>query len=314
MSRLSRDRAGIIGAIIAVVVIVVVILVILALVFIPFRTSTVDEGREAKLPSGVSALDLNLTVDAGMVYVKFVDTSTNAVALTVKGQQHSGIFGSNQPSITWKENSSGDNLTVSGRVDLGNVGLFTARDINCTLTLAKQLRTSLTLTNSKGSIFVDTSSGVNLAYANLKTSTGGARVQMVNNTTLSGPLTMDASLGGVELIWNNAQATPNASINLKASTGGVRAVITQTSDLGTNMTLKSAASLGGVELSLTLGGDNSAHVVSHANTGGVSVQQKSGFNGTDGDLVSTNYPGASNFEVSNSANTGGVSLRVIYSG
>ncbi len=135
---------------------------------------------------------------------------------------------------------------------------------------------------------------------------------MASNSTLSGPLNMEASLGGVVLQWADVHATNSASIDLKASTGGVEATFTQAEPLGGNVTVSTSTNLGGVDLTMNIQGDNSAHVLSHANLGGVNVVEQTGFNGTSADLTSQNYPGTSNFEVSCDANTGGVKLLLRY--
>jgi hypothetical protein len=135
---------------------------------------------------------------------------------------------------------------------------------------------------------------------------------MAANSTLSGPLSMDASLGGVDLSWTDVNVTDNTTVDLRASTGGVKATFFQSVPLANNVSVTTSANLGGVDLALSISGNNSARVLSHANLGGVHVVEQTGFNGTSGELTSQNYPTSSSFAVSCDTSTGGVNLRLRY--
>lgn len=314
MLRLSRDRRGLIGAIIVIVIVVIIVLALLALIAIPFKEVKINESRQAALGSGAETLNFSLSADQGSVEVRFVDDAATAVALTVTGSQRSGLLGGSQPfNMTWSESTDGSAITVSSSLKVSsNLGPFSSSKINCTVLISSQLRTALTITNDLGSVEVQTKSGIELTSANIRTSTGGSRLIMASNSTLSGPLNMEASLGGIDLQWTDVRATDGASIVLKASTGGVVAKFFQTEPLGTNVTVNTSSNLGGVDLTVAIQGNNSARVLSHANLGGVNVGEQIGFNGTSAELTSQNYPAESNFEVSCEANTGGVNLRLRY--
>jgi hypothetical protein len=314
MSRLSKDRRGLIGAIIVIVIVVIIVIALLALIFIPFRETGINESRQAALGAGVDTLNFTFSTNMGSVEVRFVDDAATAVAMTVTGSQRSGLLGGGQPvNVSWSESTEGSALTVTSSLKLsGNSGPFSSNNLNCTVLIASQLRTALTLTNDLGSVEVQAGSGIELTSVNIRTSTGGSRLIMAANSTLNGPLKMEASLGGVDLQWTDVRATENASIDLRASTGGVLAKIFQSEPLGGNVTVNASSNLGGVDLTLAIQGNNSAHVLSHANLGGVNVAEQVGFNGTSAELTSQNYPGTSNFEVNCDANTGGVNLRLRY--
>lgn len=314
MSRLSRDRTGLIGAIVVIVVIVIIVLAALALIVIPFKEVKINESRQAALVAGAETLNLTFSTDLGSVEVRFVDDPTTAVALTVTGNQRSGLLGTNQPmNVTWSESTEGNAMAVSSSLQVGgNLGPFSASQINCTMLISSQLRTALSITNNLGGVDVQAGKGIELTSVNIRTSTGGSRLIMANGSILSGPMNMEASLGGVDLQWTDVQAVEGASITLKASTGGVKASLTQSEPLGANMTVNTSANLGGVDLSMAIGGNNSAQVLSHANLGGVNVVEQTGFNGTSAELTSQNHPAEFNFEVSCNTNTGGVNLRLRY--
>jgi hypothetical protein len=59
-------------------------------------------------------------------------------------------------------------------------------------------------------------------------------------------------------------------------------------------------------------GNTSARVTSQADLGNINLAQNNGFNGTNADLASQNYPSTSNFEVSCRASAGGVNLNLSY--
>ena len=314
MKRLRGDRRGIIGAILAAIVILIVIIVVAALLLIPFRSIPVDESREAAIEQGVEALQLNVDVDVGEVTVRFVDDADVAVALDVTGNQRSGLLGSQEPvNITWEERTEGDTLIVNADITLGGSLIpFFSSDIKCTILVSKQLRTALDVSASVGGMDMEASDGAFLTSLGLSVSTGGLRATMTDNVTLDGPMTMEASTGGVELTWSNVVVGSNASVALSTSTGGVRATVDQTEGLGSNLTFSATANTGGVDLRMNLAGNTSAHVMTSTSVGGVSVEERAGFNGTDRDLRSENYASDSNFEVTLNTNTGGVSLRLRY--
>jgi len=121
MKRLSRDRRGIIGAIVAAVVLLIVVIIVAALLLIPFNSIAVDESRRSALESGVEALNLSLAIDAGQVTVRFVDDAETAVALNVSGNHRSGLLGpGNGVNVTWDESTSNGTLSVSSSVILGD--------------------------------------------------------------------------------------------------------------------------------------------------------------------------------------------------
>jgi hypothetical protein len=314
MKRLRGDRRGIIGVILAVMVIFIVIIVVAALLLIPFRSTPVDEGREAAIGQGIEALQLIVDVDVGEVSIEFVDDADVAVALQVTGHHRSGLLGPQEPvNITWEERTEGDTLVVSSNITLGDSLIpFFSSDIDCTLLISDRLVTSLSVSAGVGGMEMVTSDGVRLTSVDLRVGTGGLRATMADNVTLDGPLRMQASTGGVDLTWSNVMVGSNASVSLSTSTGGVRATVTQTEDPGGNLTFSAAANTGGVDLGMTLAGNTSAHVASTTSLGGVSVEEKVGFNGTNNDLRSENYVGDSNFEVTLGTNTGGVNLRLRY--
>lgn len=313
MRDLSRDRRGLIGVVIAVIAVVIVIFVIIALVFLPVRSVGIDESRQADVPEDVEAVEFNLNTDVGQVNVEFVN-GTDEVTMSVTGFQRSGILGASEPvNVSFQERVSGDTLVIDSTVRLGGgTGFFSSNEVNTTVRIPSDLRAALDISSSLGGVEVTTVEGVNLTSVDIETSTGGSRLLLVDNTTLSGPLRMSASLGGVDLRWTNVRATDGARVDLSASTGGVNYVITQTEPLGAVVPVTSNTSLGGTNMIMVIEGNNSAQVVSSANLGGVSVQESEGFVGDDGNLTSTNYPTGSRFEVTNRADTGGVNLRLTY--
>ncbi len=308
----SRGIAGIVIAVIAVLIVVVVVVAVLAILLIPFNDVKVNEARSSAL-QGANALNLKLSVNMGEVNVDFVDDNSTAASLTVTGHQRSGLLASGKPvDVTWQETMSDGTLNVVSSVNVPSLSFPFSSNINCTLQISNQLRTALNLSNDLGSINLNAGKGVNLTALALKTSTGGVRASLNDNVTLSGPLRMEASTGGVDLIWTDVNASGNPSVSLRTSTGGVRAVVTQSIPLGGNVSFSGSASLGGVDLSMDLKGNNSARISSHTNLGGVNVREQTGFNGNQTNLASQNYPSGSNFEVSLGTSTGGINLSLRY--
>lgn len=314
MRKLRGDRSGLFGVLIAAIVILIAIVVLAAVFLIPFRSIAVDETRRAELASGIEAVEMSLDLDVGQVRVEFVDDPDTAVALNVTGAHRTTLFGSQEPvNVTWEETTEDDTLTVTSTIRVGgSAGPFFANDIDCVLLISRQLRTDLTVSAQVGGVDITASDGVELSALDVRATTGGVRLTMGDNVTLSGPLRLGTTTGGVDLVWNDVRAEENATVELTATTGGVRATVTQTEELGIDLPFRASATVGGVELTLNLEGDTSARVVSSTNVGGISVQDRTGFNGTDGDLRSENYPADSNIEAELNTSTGGVNLRLRY--
>jgi hypothetical protein len=314
MRHLSQDRSGLAGILIAIVIVVIVIIAAIALFLVPFKTVKVNNSQQATLSPGVQSLRLNASIDTGVIEVRFVNDSSVAASMTVVGSHRSGLLGPDQPlNVSWNVANGTDSMDIDLNVSVGrNIGWFANNDIRCTVNISSQLKTSLTVSSSLGSVNVTTIDGVTLTGLDVRASAGGVRVNLTNGTTLDGPLKMDTSLGGLDLGWTDLRTTDNATVDLRASAGGIRLILVQASELGSNLTVQSSASLGGIDLTLDIRGNNSARVQSHADLGGVRISERNGFNGTDADLTSANYPASPVLDIRSNASAGGVNARLNY--
>ncbi|MDW5562918.1 MAG: hypothetical protein SA339_06785 [Methanomassiliicoccus sp.] len=314
MRHLTRDRSGLAGVLIAIVIIVIILVAAIALFLVPFKSVKVNESHQVDIAPGARSLSMNVTIDTGSIDVRFVNDSSVAASMTVVGTHRSGLLGPDQPvKVNWTAVNGSESMAIDLNVSVGrNIGWFSNNDIRCTLNISSQLKTALNVTSSLGTVNVTTAEGVTLAGVDLRASAGAVRLNMTGGTVLDGPLRMDTSLGGVDLSWTDLNATGNASVDLRASAGGIRLTMLQGSELDSNLTVRSSASLGGIDITLDLRGNTSAHVISHADLGGVRVSSRDGFNGSDGDMASQNYPGRSNLEVRSNASAGGINIRSNY--
>jgi len=315
MRRLSHDRSGLAGILIAIIIIVIIIIAAIALFLVPFKSVSVNESHQADLTPGLRSLNMNVTIDTGSIEVRFVNDSSVAASMSVDGKYRSGLLAPDRPvNVSWTVANGTDRMAIDMNVSVGrNAGWFSNSDMKCVLNISTQLRTSLTVTSSLGAVNVTTAEGVTLTGVDLRASAGAVMLNMTKGTTLDGPLKMDTSLGGVDLRWTDLKTTSNASVDLKASAGGIRLTLVQANELGSNLTVASTASLGGIDLTLDIAGNNSARVQSHADLGGVRISERTGFNGSDGDLTSSNYPASSGLDIRSNASAGGINARLKYS-
>jgi DUF4097 and DUF4098 domain-containing protein YvlB len=311
---LRRNDNAVIGIFASVLILVFLLILAAVLFIVPLRSVDTNETRTANLSSGTSALALNLKVDAGDVTIRFVDNASVAATLHVQGVQRSGLLWTPKPvNITWEESGAADALTINASVHLDlQAGLFNTNDIKCQLDISRLLRTSLDVENSFGGIDIATIGGVNLTQLDVKTSMGKAELTMVSDTILSGPLTLETSLGSLDLTWDDVTTTEGTNVSLKTSAGAVSANIAQNRSLSGNVTMAITTSLGSVDLSLYVSGDTSARILSTVSLGEVKVLQQSGFDGNGSDLRSVNYPQPSNMEVSCTAGAGSVQIEARY--
>ncbi len=314
MHRLRRNDRAIIGVFAAVLIVILLLVVAAALFLIPFKSVNLDETRTSSLSSSLNVLDMDLTVDAGDITIRFVDNASVAASLHIQGVQRSGLLWTPKPmNISWEESVVGDTLMINASVHLDpQVGFFNTNEVECLLDISQQYRTSLDVDNSFGGIDIATTNGVNITQLEVKTSLGKAELAMVADTILSGPLSMETSLGSLDLVWNDVMITEATNVSLKTSAGAVSANITQHSSLSGNLSMAIATSLGSVDLALDVSGDTSSRVLSTVSLGEIKVQQQIGFDGNGSDLRSTNYPQASNIEVSCTASAGSVQIQAKY--
>ncbi len=311
MRRSHRDQGAILGIIAAIVIVVILIGAGVVLFLLPLRGVDVNEVRTTT-SSGATSLVFDLTVDAGDVQVRFVDSST-AATLHVSGQQRTGLLWSSQPAnVTWDESMSGTELRVNATVHMGRPMMMFTTNIGCTLDISRQLMTTLDVENSFGQIGVNASNGTSLGGMMLKASLGKIDVRLGNGTILSGPLAAETSLGALDLRWDGVSSIAGANVSLKTSAGALTADIAQNRSLPGNVNLDMTSSLGSVDLTLRIKGDTSAHIASNAQVGKVDIKERTGFNGNDTELMSTNYQQPSNFEVSCKASAGSVNVRAMY--
>jgi hypothetical protein len=314
MRSISGNRSGVIGVIIAIVVVVMIILVAVSLFLLPINTIEVNEFKDNALSEGVQALVINVTMDTGSLEVRFVNSSAVAASMSIVGERRSGLLSSSDPiNITWSTTTIGDTLFIDSKVKLGSgLAWFSSNNIKCTLNISDQLRTSLAMATSVGGINITTADGVEISRIVAKASVGGITLTATNGTVLDGPVNLETSLGGLQVTWEDVNATEKARMDLKASAGGIRMNISQATPMAGNVNVTAAASLGGIELTMDLKGSTSARIQSHADVGEVTTPEPVGFNGTEAEMTSQNYPLPSNFEVRCDADAGGINLRLKY--
>jgi hypothetical protein len=247
--------------------------------------------------------------------VRFVDNASVAAALQVQGEQRSGLLWTPRPvNVSWEQVLVGDTLMVKATVHLdSHVGFFSAEGVECNLTISRSLSTSLEVNNSFGGIDVVTTSGVNLTNLDVRTSLGAAKLVVANDTVLSGMISMETSLGGLDLVWKDVVTAGDTNVTLRTSAGSVDAVLVQHRTLGGNLSMAISSSLGSVTFSLDIDGNTSARIRSDVGLGEVKVQEQSGFVGNATEMWSTNYLQVSNFDVTCTASAGSVELRAKHS-
>jgi hypothetical protein len=290
------------AAALAIVIVVIIAGISLPLLFIDFRTVSVNEVNA--VPSGGSGrIDLQVTATVGELEIVFTPMENDAVRVRSNVQGRANLFGDGSPLRV--NMTSEDRTDALGSIQAVNITLNTyapwphyALDkVNFTIAVNENLRTSLNLSVTTGGIALTTARGVVIEGLELNSTAKGASVSLENGTVLAGNARIQTATGGSVLSWNNVTVEGSRNLTLIESSGPITARFHQYLPMGGNMNVKVADTVGEVQMSFGLGGQVSAGVVCSWNLGEPDVVDLGGFGGTAASFRSQNYPSADLFRV-----------------
>jgi hypothetical protein len=298
----------------ATVLIIVLVVVVAAVVvaFIPIQPVNFNQLDEASA-ANVDSLRLTVNADIASVNVMLRDLPGNQrAAVDVSATGWRGIFGTDRPlSLSFDENTQGSTLVYVVSVSRA-VGwpIFTL-NATCDVYVDPSVSLVVTVSTSTGAITMNADREATFERLVLHATTGSVVANVKEDTVIAGDFSLETTTGSVQLLWDEVNVTGNIPVNVKTTTGSVDVNITQTRQLGGNVTLDAEATTGGVNLAMNIQGDVAAKISASTSLGGIDVNQQ-GFLGNTTPLQSSNYPSGGNFDVTLKTSLGGININAVY--
>ncbi len=310
-------------ALIALIVAAVVIAALAAIALLPVHTvGPVTRQMTARSKSDVNTLDLDITVDVAALNIAFEDLTgelqSPSIILNASATARVGVLVS--PDFlerfmpVWQDTTVGNVLTVTVRqvVDTFYWPRYSSLNVTFDIRIDRSMNTSLNVKASTGGIVLETQPGVVLDSLNIEATIGGVEANLVEDVVVAGDVSVKTTTGGVKLSWDNVVVTSDVQVNGTTTTGGVDVSVKQHEQLAGNIILKAEATTGGVDFAIDVQGDVGAKIASSVTTGGIEINRKVGFSGTEALLQSSNYLASGNFNVSLKTTTGGIDIDAKY--
>jgi len=291
----------------------ILIVGLIASVFFLLPVQPVNFTRFEQVPSqsGVNAINLNLTADVAAFNITFGDLNGNAMTLNVSATGGVGAFAPSEPlNITVDSLRAGHALLVDAWIGRNGTWwpLFGGLKVTCDIQIERSLNVTLNVKTSAGDVALVASQGVVFESLDLEATTGRADATISRGVVLDGAVVVQSTTGGSSLNWDNVKVRGNVSVSVRTTTGGVGVNVTQDSLMAGNVTLNAGAVTGGVDFSTTIHDSVGMEVNSSTTIGGVDTNL-TGFSGSKSMIQSDDYPAPSNFVVTLSTMTGGISIK-----
>jgi hypothetical protein len=294
----------------------ILIVAMIASVFFLLPVQPVNFTRFEQVPSqlGVNAINLNLTADVAAFNITFRDLNGSAMTLNVSATGGVGASAPSEPlNVTVDSLRAGQAILVDARIARNGTWwpLFGGLKVMCDVQIERSLNVTLNVKTSAGSVALVASQGVVFESLGLEATTGRADATIGRGVVVDGTVVVQSTTGGSSLNWDDVKVNGNVSVNVRTTTGGVGVNITQNSVMAGNVTLNAGAVTGGVDFSTTIHDSVGMEVNSSTTVGGVNTNLTR-FSGSESHLQSDNYAAPSNFIVTLSTMTGGISIRADY--
>jgi zinc-ribbon domain len=297
------------------IIIVVAVLIVAALVVavIPFQHVSFSQSNEA------SARDVNtfrLILNSDIATVNIIEKDlpgTQRAATNISATGWRGLFGTDNPlALSFSEDTNTSTLTWFVTVSRA-AGWSALNTINvvCDVYVDPSLPMEIQVHTNTGAITLNADKEATFQDLVLQANTGSVVANLSDGTVVTNRAVLEATTGGVLFAWENAKVPNDASVDLRASTGSVNVNLTQTGQLQGNVTLNAQTSTGGVNLNVSIQNDVGARISASTGLGGIDVNQK-GFSGNQVPLQSSNYPAASDFDVTLRTSLGGININANY--
>ncbi|MFB3889095.1 MAG: zinc-ribbon domain-containing protein [Candidatus Bathyarchaeia archaeon] len=301
------------AAIVLIAVLGVAILFV-AIAWVPFQNVNFYQSESAATQDVVNALNLNFDADVADVQVFLADLPNEFVVVNVSAVGSMGLFGdaAHPVQLTLSSQTAGDTLTVTSRISRPEVWPVSYNlNVRCNIYVDLSVPLNLSIGTSVGQVTMNTERAARFNALTLRAVTGRVQAMFNRGVVFDGSVSVSATTGEVQFIWNNADARGNISCHVGSVTGAVFVNVDQQSQLNGNVNLDAGTTTGDVNLAMNLQDGVATRIDSQTTTGGITVDVES-FNGNQSPLYSANYPAASNFLVNLRTTTGSIHINGKY--
>jgi predicted membrane protein len=257
----------------------------------------------------VDTLNLNFATNIGDISIMTLQVGSGAVLIHVQGNgSYSYLTKTEQPmSSTFDNQTVGNTLTVNSKVTVENA--FTSGAVVAIqIYVDPSVKLNLNVTSITGKITLTGDRDTTFQSLFLQSTTGTVETNLQDTITLTGPVSLKTTTGAVSFRMHEIDVVGNSSINLQATTGDVGMDITETTQLHGNVAVNVHTTTGTIYVGLEVDAGVSAKITSTTNLGQIKTDLTS-FNGNKSPLTSSNYPSASNIEITNTVTgTGDISI------
>jgi hypothetical protein len=310
-----RDQEGKLTVVTALLVLAVVVVAAAApLVFVKFRTVTVDEERSV-VANGSGRVDLQVTATVGEVEVLFLPLDGDAVRVRATIRGLANAFGEASPLQLGLES---ENVTdEQGEVQRVNATLdtyapwptYSLNQVNYTISVDHSLRAKLNLSVTTGGIVLSTSTGTVLEGLEVNSTVKGAVVSLNNGTVLAGNVRIETATGGTMLSWNEVIVDGDRNLTMVESSGPITAWFAQDGAMNGSVNVVARDTVGKIRMLFDLAGPISAEVVCIWDLGEPTVIDLGGFAGDAESFHSHNHPAGNAFHAEANSTIGNINVQ-----
>jgi hypothetical protein len=286
-------------ATISLVSILVVAVVAAALSTAPLGKWDLSESLEDKT-EGVKNVSLNFQTNVGQIIIFTQEMGNNNIGIYIQANGSRGLFGNhdNPVNITFDNQTVGDVLTVNSAVHVEDAVTSRAK-VQCMIYVNPSLILDLNVSSTIGQVSFTGNQNATIQNLNLLAVTGEVETNLDACVIVAGNVSLSTTTGAVNYRMSQTFIVDNCTANLRSVTGEVNMDITQTKTLDGNLVVNSEATIGGINLGLTIDSGVGARISSDTGGFGEIHTDLNNFNSNDDLVQSANYPSASNIEIYN---------------
>jgi predicted membrane protein len=256
----------------------------------------------------VDTLNLNFATNIGDISIMTLQVGSGALLIHVQGNgSYSYLTKTEQPMTSTFDNQTvGNTLTVNSQVTVENP-YTSGTTVTIQIYVDPSDKLNLNVSSVTGKVALTGDRNTTFESLFLQSTTGAVEANLQDKATITGPISLKTTTGSINFRMHEIDVVSNSSLNLQTTTGNVGMDITETTQLHGNVAVNAHTTTGNICIDLEVDAGVGAKITSTANLGQIKTDLTN-FNGDKSPLTSSNYPSASNIEITNTVGTGDVSI------
>jgi hypothetical protein len=318
---MSENRRPVSGVFIALVVLVVAIVIgALFYYYMPESPPNVmdeidyEDRQNYTVEGSVTSLRLSMEMDQGQLDISFADLGQYAFTVEIS---MTGTASTPDPDkiLQWSlsQGLDGQNATANFDLNINQTIITSGLKVKCHFIVDPSYIIGLEVVNTAGETNVRGNSTLMLDSADIGSSAGMIRMDLMEGTKLGSDIRVHSQVGSLELNWDNVELedAPH-DISLSTVTGSVLMQVVQETGFTGVVNWTVLTNLGNVQTSFSTIAGISSNITGEVGSGLLNSASVIGYavNKTENrvEATSLNYPSEQRFEVSLSVNIGNLIL------